>query len=75
MENLENLNEAKKPQLDIPAVIRLLSKEAMYKKSELHGLGIGDDDKLRRDSIKEMSFELGFMCARKLILDYLDNNV
>jgi hypothetical protein len=46
----------------------------MYNKSELHSSEIGNNGELSRVSIKETSFETGFMCARKIILDELNNN-
>jgi len=62
-------------QLDIPVVSRLLSNDIMYEKSELHGSSIGDNHELCRDSIKITSFEIGFMCAKKLILEYLKKKI
>ncbi len=61
-------------QFDISIIMSLLSNDIMYQKSELHGLGINDNDELSRDSIKESSFEMGFLYARKLILDYLNES-
>ena len=60
--------------LHISDIIRLLSNENMYEKSGLHSSEIGDNGELRRVSIKETSFETGFMCARKIILNVLKNN-
>jgi len=70
--NIELDNTDKK--LHISDVMRLLSNENMYNKSELHSSEIGDNGELRRVSTKETSFEMGFMCARKIILDALNNN-
>jgi hypothetical protein len=70
--NTELDNADKK--LHISDVMRLLCNENMYNKSELHSSEIGDNGELSRVSIKETSFETGFMCARKIILDELNNN-
>ena len=70
--NTELNNTDKK--LHISDVIRLLSNENMYNKSELYSTEIGDNGELCKVSIKETSFESGFMCARKIILDALNNN-
>lgn len=74
MKTEESKLEAQQEQLDIPVVMRLLSNENMYTKSGLHSSEISDNGELRRVSIKETSFETGFMCARKIILDALNNN-
>jgi len=66
--------EWRKNNLSKNSVMDLLSNENMYKKSELHSAEIGDNGELCRVSIKESSFETGFMCARKIILDALKNN-
>jgi hypothetical protein len=64
------LNDIDK-KLHISDVMRLLCNKNMYNKSELHSAEIGDDGELCMDSIKETSFQIGFMCARKFILDAL----
>lgn len=61
-----NLNEEK--------INELLSIDEMYLRSELHSIEMSDNGNPHRNIIKEQSFEMGFMCARKKIIDYLRNN-
>lgn len=58
--------------LDKSKIDELLSKDIMYERAQRHGLTLGDDN-LFRDPIKEISFEMGFLQARNIILNYLEN--
>lgn len=73
-ENMKKINKTSgnvEKELGISDVMRLLSDDVCYEASELKTMQIGNDMKLVRDGVAASNFEMGFLYARKLILDEL----
>ena len=67
------LNDTDK-KLHISDVMRLLSNDVCYEASEIQATRLGNNMELVRDSVRATNFEKGFLYARKLLLDALNNN-
>jgi len=56
---------------NISDVINILSNDVAFKEAERKGSRIGDNGRLKRDSEYINAFEMGFLHARKLLIDDL----
>lgn len=72
-ERVDKLCSRQFNELDKLKVDELLSYKIMNSRSKLHCLSIDDNDGLLYDSVKLIAFEIGFLQARNIILNYLEN--
>jgi len=59
--------------LDKEKINELLSKPIMYERAKFHSMELGDHN-LIYDPTKSNSFQRGFLQARNIILNYLEND-
>lgn len=71
-ERVDKLCSRQFNELDKLKVDELLSKLVMYERAKFHSMELGDHN-LIYDPTKSNSFQMGFLYARNIILNYLEN--
>jgi len=69
--NMKTFEQHSDKNLNISDVMNLLSNDVAIEESERKAMRIGNGGKLKRDGIYANTFEMGFLHARKILLDYL----